>query len=109
VICAFHLFLLQSLAATKSGPPTESRPAEAPVPVQQKYRKIVAKDCEQIYAILIEPSNAVDSSLVVQHLSAINCKSASDLEYFDEADFDTLLKMMKPGIPTKKLMKLLNP
>ncbi len=76
---------------------------------QPAYKQLVAKeDYEKIYAHLIEAKNAVDHALVLQHLSKISCESADDLEFIEDADYDKFLELMKPGIPTKKLVKLLN-
>ncbi len=72
------------------------------------YKKIVAKDdYEKIYAHIIDANNAVDHARVLQYLSKISCQSAQDLEYFDEDNFDKLVELMKPGVPKKKLTKLI--
>ena len=69
---------------------------------------ILYEDYEKIYALLLDQKNAVDHALVLQHLSDISCGSAEDLEYLEDADYDKFVEMMKPGVPKKKLLKLLN-
>ena len=62
----------------------------------------------KIYAHLMDPDMALDHANVLQRMSALVCKSAEDLEFLDATELDQLLELMKPGVPKKKLAKLLN-
>ncbi len=56
----------------------------------------------------MDEGNASDHSLVLKFLSDLNCTSAEGLEFLEQAEFDQLIGFMKPGVPTRRLVKLLN-
>jgi hypothetical protein len=75
--------------------------------IRSNYGRVASRDYTMIYAHLMDRDMALDHSQVIQCLRDMRCKCSDDIEFLDETDLDKLVELMMPGLPMKKLLKLL--
>ena len=66
-----------------------------------------AIDYKKVYALLVDKDFAIDSSVVMGFLAMSCVKNFEDIEFLDEAQVVQLVELYKPGVPRRKLAKLL--